>query len=80
MHRFPSACPTCGSPMVITEMSCTQCTTPRFAASTPAARSAVWATDDLRFLELFVASRGNVKEMERETGLGYWRSGATSTI
>jgi hypothetical protein len=28
--------------------------------------------ENLRFLELFVASRGNVKEMERETGLGYW--------
>ncbi len=26
----------------------------------------------LRFLEIFVTSRGNVKEMERETGLGYW--------
>ena len=26
----------------------------------------------LRFLEIFVISRGNIKEMERETGLGYW--------
>jgi hypothetical protein len=28
--------------------------------------------DDSRFLELFVACRGNLKELERETGLGYW--------
>jgi hypothetical protein len=26
----------------------------------------------LRFLEVFVRNRGNVKEMERETGESYW--------
>ena len=28
--------------------------------------------DSLRFLEVFVRNRGNVKEMERETGESYW--------
>jgi hypothetical protein len=28
--------------------------------------------ESLRFLEVFVRNRGNVKEMERETGDSYW--------
>jgi hypothetical protein len=28
--------------------------------------------ESLRFLEFFVRNRGNVKEMERETGESYW--------
>ena len=28
--------------------------------------------DSLRFLEVFVRNRGNVKELERETGESYW--------
>jgi hypothetical protein len=28
--------------------------------------------ESLRFLEVFVRNRGNVKEMERETGESYW--------
>ena len=71
MHRFPSTCPTCGGPMVITEMSCTQCTTTIRGVYSGCTFCGL-GDDDLRFLELFVASRGNVKEMERETGLGYW--------
>jgi hypothetical protein len=30
------------------------------------------APESLRFLEVFVRNRGNVKEMERETGESYW--------
>jgi len=28
--------------------------------------------ESLKFLEVFVSNRGNVKEMERETGESYW--------
>jgi hypothetical protein len=28
--------------------------------------------ENLKFLEIFVHNRGNVKEMERETGESYW--------
>mgnify|MGYP002396629906 CR=1 FL=1 len=28
--------------------------------------------ENLRFLELFVKNKGNVKEMEREIGMSYW--------
>jgi hypothetical protein len=30
------------------------------------------SNESLKFLEVFVRNRGNVKEMERETGESYW--------
>jgi hypothetical protein len=57
--------------MVITQSSCTQCDT---VVQGSYSGCPFCALDDefLRFLEIFVTSRGNIKEMERETGLGYW--------
>ncbi len=71
MHRLLTHCPSCGSPMIVTEMSCTACDTVVRGRYTGCTFCRL-PDDDLRFMELFVACRGNVKEMERETGLGYW--------
>jgi hypothetical protein len=30
------------------------------------------STEDLAFLEVFVRSRGNIKDIERELGVSYW--------
>lgn len=71
MHRVLKVCPSCGGNLIITEVSCTSCETVirgRYRTSLFDSLN----EEDLRFLELFVACRGNVKEMERETGLGYW--------
>jgi len=71
MRKILEACPSCGAGLYVSELSCEACET---------VVRGRWETcafcrlpiDDLRFLEIFVACRGNVKEMERETGLGYW--------
>ena len=71
MRRILTQCPSCGSDMIVTELSCTACETVvrgRYTGCTFCELS----DENLRFLEIFVACRGNVKEMERETGLGYW--------
>lgn len=71
MRRLLTHCPSCGSEMIVSEQSCTACDTVvrgRYTGCTFCELS----DENLRFLELFVACRGNVKEMERETGLGYW--------
>jgi hypothetical protein len=57
--------------MVITQSSCTQCDTV-VQGSYSGCPFCVLDDEFLRFLEIFVVSRGNIKEMERETGLGYW--------
>lgn len=71
MHRHITHCPTCGHDMIITELSCTQCDTVIQGRYTGNAFSHL-SDENLRFVEIFVTCRGNVKEMERETGLGYW--------
>lgn len=71
MRRILTKCPSCGSDMIVTELSCTACETVvrgRYTGCTFCDLN----DEDLRFLEIFVGCRGNVKEMERETGLGYW--------
>lgn len=71
MRRLLTTCPSCGGDLVITELSCTRCDTVIRGTYTGCTFCEL-PDDDLRFLELFVSCRGNVKEMERETGLGYW--------
>jgi len=71
MPLIPQACPSCSSPLVVTQLTCSVCGTGvvgKFELS-PFSRL---SPDSLRFLEVFVRNRGNVKEMERETGESYW--------
>jgi hypothetical protein len=71
MSLIPQSCPSCSSPLVVTQLNCTVCGTGvvgKFELS-PFSRL---APESLKFLEDFVRNRGNVKEMERETGESYW--------
>ena len=71
MPLIPQSCPSCSSPLVVTQLNCIACGTGvvgKFELS-PFFRL---SPESLRFLEVFVRNRGNVKEMERETGESYW--------
>ena len=57
--------------MIVTELSCTSSDTVVRGAYSGCSFCGL-SDENLRFLEIFVACRGNVMEMERETGLGYW--------
>ena len=71
MPLIPQSCPICASPLVVTQLNCTVCGTGvvgKFELS-PFFRL---SPESLKFLEVFVRNRGNVKEVERETGESYW--------
>ena len=71
MALIPQSCPSCGSALAVTQLNCTSCGTGvvgKFELS-PFFRL---KPESLKFLEIFVRNRGNVKEMERETGESYW--------
>ena len=71
MPLIPQSCPSCSSPLVVTQLTCTVCGTGvigKFELS-PFFRL---SPESLKFLEVFVRNRGNVKEMERETSESYW--------
>jgi hypothetical protein len=57
--------------MEITQLSCTSCETVVLGRFEPN-RFSKLPPKSLAFLEAFVRSRGNVKEMARETGISYW--------
>lgn len=71
MPPIPQKCPSCSAPLVVTQLTCSVCGTgvvghfelsPFFRLS----------NQSLQFLETFIRNRGNVKEVERETGESYW--------
>lgn len=71
MRKILEACPTCGSEMIISEVTCTTCDTVVRSRYTPCPFCRL-APEDLAFILLFVRSRGNVKDMERDLGVSYW--------
>lgn len=71
MRRILTQCPSCGGDLIVSELSCTSCDTVVRGTYTGCTFCGL-SDENLRFIELFVTCRGNVKEMERETGLGYW--------
>jgi hypothetical protein len=68
--QTPNACPSCGSPMVISELKCTGCDT--------VVRGEFFITplgnlseEQLEFVRTFVLSRGNIREVEGKLGISY---------
>jgi hypothetical protein len=71
MSVIPRKCPSCSAPLVVTQLSCTKCETNVVGLYeiNPFLRL---SNENLAFLETFIRNRGNVKEMERESGESYW--------
>jgi hypothetical protein len=71
MRKILEACPACEQEMIVTEQSCLHCGTTVRGEFQPNIFSRL-SPNNLKFLEVFVKNRGNVKEMERELGWSYW--------
>ena len=71
MRKLLEQCPACGGNLIITQQTCVDCETSVVGRFQPTIFSQL-SPDNLKFLEIFVKNRGNVKEMERETGWSYW--------
>lgn len=71
MRTLPHQCPSCSAPLQVSELSCTECETVVHGSYSlsPLCRL---SSESLQFLETFILNRGNVKEMERNTGQSYW--------
>ncbi|HOX28249.1 MAG TPA: DUF2089 domain-containing protein [bacterium] len=70
MKKAVSHCPVCNHPLVISRLSCHECGTSIEGAFGHGLFSDL--TDEERhFVELFVVSRGNIKEMEKRLGVSY---------
>jgi hypothetical protein len=63
-------CPYCSTPMAITEMACGHCQISIHAAF-PMSRIAGLPVEHQRFIEMFVLSGGNLKEIAEQVGVSY---------
>ncbi|MCJ7842577.1 DUF2089 domain-containing protein [Lederbergia sp. NSJ-179] len=65
-----TSCPVCSQKLKVTKLQCSHCHTTienDFELSS-------WATltsEQLHFIEIFLKSRGNIKEVEKELGISY---------
>lgn len=68
---IPQKCPSCSSSLAVTQLTCTACGTGvvGYFELSPFFRL---SAESLRFLETYIRNRGNVKDVERETGESYW--------
>lgn len=70
MKKLPTRCPSCGSQLEITELHCPSCgTTVRGAY--PLDRFAALDLEEEQFLLIFLAARGNLKEVQDRLNLSY---------
>src|SRR5829696_1331015 len=63
-------CPYCGSAMVVSRMSCDHCKV-SVEALFPMSRLASLPVEHQRFIEMFVLSGGNLKEIAEQVGVSY---------
>jgi hypothetical protein len=71
MRKIIEQCPSCGGDLIVTALHCAHCDTGITGRYQPSLFDRLSAPD-LRFVESFVLSKGNIKEMERELGVSYW--------
>jgi hypothetical protein len=70
MRRPPSNCPVCNQRLATTRLTCPECSTELSGAFT-SCEFCVLSDEDRDVLRVFLASRGNMKELERHLGVSY---------
>ncbi|TMD11823.1 MAG: DUF2089 domain-containing protein [Chloroflexi bacterium] len=69
-RRPPSTCPVCNHRLATTRLSCPACDTELSGAFTQC-EFCVLTDEDREVLRVFLASRGNMKDLERHLGVSY---------
>jgi hypothetical protein len=69
-RRPPSNCPVCNHRLATTRLTCPECSTELSGAFTSCEFCAL-TDEDRDVLRVFLASRGNMKELERHLGVSY---------
>jgi hypothetical protein len=72
MRRSLTECPVCDAPLAVAELQCRECgTTMRGEFAPSRCPFCALPEEQLRFLELFLRCRGNMRDVERNLGLSY---------
>ena len=69
-RRPPSNCPVCNTKLALTRLSCPSCET-ELSGAFAQCEFCVLSDEDRDVLRVFLASRGNMKDLERHLGVSY---------
>ena len=69
-HRAPSDCPVCGERLATTRLGCAACGSELAGVFAPCAFCALNPAET-EMLRVFLASRGNLREVEKHLGVSY---------
>jgi hypothetical protein len=69
-HRAPTDCPVCGEHLSVTRLGCTSCGT-ELAGMFASCPFCSLGQKDLDLLQVFLTSRGNMREVEKHLGVSY---------
>ena len=70
MRRPPSNCPVCNQRLATTRLTCPDCDT-ELSGAFAQCEFCVLTDEDRDVLRVFLASRGNMKDLERHLGVSY---------
>lgn len=68
--QAPRSCPVCSEALALTRLSCDECGT-EISGHFPTCQYCGLSAEDRQTLSVFLASRGNMKEVERYLGVSY---------
>jgi len=66
----PRVCPVCGDRLLVTRLSCGNCST-ELSGRFESCDFCDLSPDERQMLKVFLASRGNMKDLERHLGVSY---------
>jgi hypothetical protein len=69
-RRPPLNCPVCNEKLALTRLSCPSCDT-ELSGAFATCEFCVLSNEDREVLRVFLASRGNMKDLERHLGVSY---------
>lgn len=70
LHHAPADCPVCGDDLIVTRKGCPGCGT-ELAGEFASCPYCALDEADLDLLRVFLASRGNLREVEKHLGVSY---------
>ena len=70
MNKTPTKCPSCEGEVVVTELRCKKCLTTIKGDFFLSSIASLDEADEV-FLKVFLKTRGNIKEVEKQLGISY---------
>ncbi|AKA68874.1 DUF2089 domain-containing protein [Clostridium scatologenes] len=69
-YKIISKCPVCSSKLLISKLKCSKCNTV-IENDFEMSKFEYLSEEQLKFIEVFLKNRGNIKDVEKELGISY---------